>query len=77
MNRTLAKQATMCDMMPAADGSSGTNVVDDGAPQSCLMRDVGRDPVKQANDLYSFVQWQEHNEDMLIRSVQGHHQSNV
>lgn len=75
MDKSLVKQNTMCDMIPD-DGVFRKNT-DQDIHRSCITYNVCKSPEKQDNDLYTFIQWQEHNEDLLRRSIKGHHQSNV
>lgn len=78
MEKPLIKQASMCDMMPDAKKPPRTmEETDQCVRKSCLTHDICGAPLKPAIDLYPFVQWQNHNEDTLKRSAQGHHQSNV
>ncbi|XP_008187402.1 tektin-4 [Acyrthosiphon pisum] len=67
------RQLSMCDMI--SDDLSGMNNQD--VPKSCVTHDICADKPKLANNFCTFLQWQKHNEELLSRSVQGHHQSNV
>lgn len=81
MDKPLEKQLTMCDMAlddraPEISNTDQRLSCSSDVQQSCgeiaekLLQDNG-------SGYYSFGQWQKHNEDMLSRSVRGHHQSNV
>lgn len=74
MKKTLENQLSMCDMIPNNDASK----THDEQGLTCTAYNVCQTVEKaQENDLYPFVQWHEHNKDLLSRSIQGHHQSNV
>lgn len=72
MKKTLEKQPSMCDMIP-----DDRSRAEHGGRRSCVTYNVCRTPEKQEDGMYSFDQWQKHNERLLNSSVQGHHQSNV
>lgn len=72
MAKSLEKQLTMCDMLP--DDQAHANCSD--RQQDCLTRNLCN-ALPVDNNLYSFVEWQKNNQDLLSRSIQGHHQSNV
>lgn len=74
MDKSLVKQSTMCDMIPHNGAQENA---DQDTHRSCTTYNICTAPEKQENDLYTFIQWQEHNEDLLRRSIKGHHQSNV
>lgn len=74
MSVPLKSQLTMCDMIP---DNPTERTTDQGIRRSCVTYDLCQRPAKEADNLYSFVQWQKHNEDLLSRSAQGHHQSSV
>lgn len=67
------RQLSMCDMI--SDDLSGIN--NQGVPKSCVTHEICADKPKLENNFFTFLQWQKHNEELLNRSVQGHHQSNV
>lgn len=72
MAKSLEKQLTMCDMLP--DDQSHANCSD--RQQACLTRNLCI-ALPEDDNLYSFVEWQKNNEELLTKSIQGHHQSNV
>lgn len=67
------RQLSMCNMI--SDGLSETN--DQGVPKSCVTHNICADSPKLENNYFTFLQWQKHNQELLGRSIQGHHQSNV
>lgn len=67
------RQLSMCNMI--SDDLSKTK--NQGVPNSCVTHNICADKPELENNLYTFLQWQKHNEELLSRSVQGHHQSNV
>jgi len=70
---TTNRQLSMCDMI--SDDLSEIN--NEGIPRSCVTHNICEDKPKLTNNICTFLQWQKHNEELLSRSVQGHHQSNV
>lgn len=74
MKKSLENQLTMCDMIQDDPSQSHP---DQDVHRTCLTYNICDTPKKLDNDLYTFVQWQRHNEELLSRSIQGHHQSNV
>jgi len=70
---TLNRQLSMCDMI--SDDLSEIN--NQGVLKSCATHNICADNPKLENSFCTFLQWQKHNEELLGRSVQGHHQSNV
>ncbi|VVC29221.1 Hypothetical protein CINCED_3A002448 [Cinara cedri] len=77
MKKSLENQLTMCDMLPNGPCQMDI-VVDQDVRRKCSSYKICEKPEKldDHDGLYSFVQWQEYNRDLLTRSIQGHRQSN-
>lgn len=70
---TLNRQLSMCDMI----SNDVSEINNQGILKSCVTHNICSDNPKLDNNPCTFLQWQKHNEELLGRSVQGHHQSNL
>ncbi|XP_027850546.1 tektin-4 isoform X1 [Aphis gossypii] len=70
---TPKRQLSMCDMI--SDDLSQIN--NQAIEKPCVTHNICADNPETENKFSSFLEWQKHNEDLLQRSVQGHHHSNV
>lgn len=77
MEKSLQKQLTMCDMIPDVLSQTNTCKNVEKSSDNCVTNSICAALEKPAKDLYSFVQWQKHNKELLSRSIEGHHHSNV
>lgn len=76
MEKSLKNQLSMCDMIPddLSQIDADQNI---RKPSTCVTHSICVAHEKPTNDLYSFVQWQKHNKELLSQSIEGHHHSNV
>jgi len=70
---TPKRQLSMCDMIPDDLSQINNQVIE----KPCVTHNICADNPKTEKKFSSFLEWQKHNEDLLQRSVQGHHHSNV
>ncbi|XP_025202603.1 tektin-4 [Melanaphis sacchari] len=66
-------QISMCDMI-SNDSSQINNQI---IHKPCIIQNICANNPEKEKTFSSFLQWQKHNEVLLNRSVQGHHQLNV
>lgn len=74
MEKSFKKKVSMCDMLIRDQTTDNQN-----SYQPCITHDICKTDEKQENNglLHPIVEWQKYNEDILNRSIQGHHHSNV
>jgi hypothetical protein len=72
-NSTPNRQLSMCDMISDDLSQIKNQAID----KPCVTHNICADHTEKEKTFSSFLQWQKHNEELLNRSNQGHHQSNV
>ncbi|XP_060854782.1 tektin-4-like [Rhopalosiphum padi] len=72
-NSTPNRQLSMCDMISDDLSQIKNQAID----KPCVTHNICADHTEKEITFSSFLQWQKHNEELLNRSNQGHHQSNV